>query len=821
MSLGGKVSFGTLGRLVAAGAATYAGARLGHPALGVALATVATSYFVNRANAVEGQFEEDSRASKNHHLQLALAGAFRITLKQLEKQLEPLHPEHKPLFDAWEALLDAALDQPLTLLPAIVPAEFDPLLDAANPFTDQNGAFEEAESLLRFWLAYRRAFDRTGSYPAVPPSTLPDLPADLRESLRTQFLPEFQKAFANLLAQNDSAYARRAFERRHLQELVAASRKHTAILERLDSQLLLARLRPPDPWDERRELEILRAENRAIPVVGREQDLAGLHAWLKSSAPVSCRILTGPAGAGKTRLAIQFLEELDGSSWDAGFLRGPGLADLWTRRWGQPTVAIVDYAATAAESLKTWLGQLADQQPAHPLRVLLLERDANPESGWLRRLLDHTSAGHRIASLLDPPLPQRVTPLADVQARRQILEATLKKLGAKPDLPPPGSDWDFDRRLAESRWEDPLYLMMAAVVARQPGGLPGALSLARTDLAFRLADRELDRVRKFLSPGEPAEAAQLLTHLAGIVTACRSLERADLIAIAKEESGALGWDFPGGARVAASRVADALNRQGRPAPIEPDIIGEAALLRCFGGENSREGTEALVRAARRADHRHAPEVCFAITRTCQDFAGDECQEPLDWVEALIRTGESDDLGLLLELEDQMPHDTLVLRERAARVDELLLTRFTQLQGISPSEENQSKCGGLANNLSLRLSALGRREEALAQAEEAVRIYRQLAQQRPDVFLPDLARFLATRGEIIAADRPGEATEPLAGAIRLLTPFFSRLPQAHAPLMRWICDLYNQAAQSAGIAPDPNLLAPVIAVFEKIESSGQP
>ena len=126
-----------------------------------------------------------------------------------------------------------------------------------------------------------------------------------------------------------------------------------------------------------------------------------------------------------------------------------------------------------------------------------------------------------------------------------------------------------------------------------------------------------------------------------------------------------------------------------------------------------------------------------------------------------------------------------------------------------------------NNLANRLRDLGRREEALAQAEEAVRIYRQLAQQRPDVFLPDLARFLATRGEIIAADRPGEATEPLAGAIRLLTPFFSRLPQAHAPLMRWICDLYNQAAQSAGIAPDPNLLAPVIAVFEKIESSGQP
>ena len=901
MPLGGRFSLGALGRLVAAGAAAYAGAQSGDPALAVALATVAFNYLVNRASAVEGKFEEDIPASNSHHLQLALAGALRIALKELQ----PLHPAHKPLFEAWEALLDAALEQPVTLLPAIIPAEFDPLLDAANPFTDQIATFKDAEPLLRFWLAYQRAFERTKSYPAVPPSRLPKLPADLHQSLRTLFLPEFQKAFANLLLKNDSAYARRAFERRHLE-------KQTAILERLDSQLLLplVPLRPPDPLDKARELEILRAENRAIPVIGRETDLAGLHAWLASPAAVSCRILTGPAGAGKTRLAIQFLEELDRSDWAAGFLRESGLVDLPQRRWERPTLAIVDYAATAAGTLKTWLGHLADRQPAHPLRVLLLEREANPESGWLRLLLDHTSTGHRIASLLDPPAPQRVTPLADVQLRRQILEATLKRLGAKADLPPRGSDWLFDQRLAEPRWEDPLYLMIAALVARQSGGLPQALSLTRTDLAFRLADRELDRVRKFLPSGAPAEAAQLLTHLAGIVTACRSLEPADLVPIAKEESTVLGLEFPGGARVAAGRIAEALNRQGKPAPIEPDIIGEAILLRSFGGENLQEGTQTLVRAARRADHRHASNVCFAITRTSQDFASDDCQDPLDWVEAFIRTGAADDLGLLLELESQMPRDTLVLRERAARVDQLLLARFTQLQGISPSEETQGTCARLANNLSVRLSDLGRREEALAQAEEAVRIYGQLAQQRPDAFLPDLAmslnnlanrlsalgrreealaqaeeavriyeqlaqqrpdaflpdlamslnnlanmlsalgrreealaqageavriygqlaqqrpdaflpdlaRSLAVCGNIIAADRPREAMEPLAEAIRLLTPLFSRLPQAHAPLMRYICGVYIQAAQSADIAPDITLLAPLIAVFEKLESS---
>jgi len=122
-----------------------------------------------------------------------------------------------------------------------------------------------------------------------------------------------------------------------------------------------------------------------------------------------------------------------------------------------------------------------------------------------------------------------------------------------------------------------------------------------------------------------------------------------------------------------------------------------------------------------------------------------------------------------------------------------------------------------NNLAAVLSDLGRREEALAPSEEAVRIRRQLAQQQPDAFLPDLARSLAVHGRALLEERPAEAMEPLAEAIRLLTPFFSRLPQAHAPLMQGLCSVYLQAAQSANLAPDNALLGPVAAIFEKLGS----
>jgi hypothetical protein len=46
---------------------------------------------------------------------------------------------------------------------------------------------------------------------------------------------------------------------------------------------------------------------------------------------------------------------------------------------------------------------------------------------------------------------------------------------------------------------------------------------------------------------------------------------------------------------------------------------------------------------------------------------------------------------------------------------------------------------------IRLSDLGRREDALAASQEAVDIRRRLAQTRPDAFLPDLATSLNNLG----------------------------------------------------------------------------
>ena len=58
-----------------------------------------------------------------------------------------------------------------------------------------------------------------------------------------------------------------------------------------------------------------------------------------------------------------------------------------------------------------------------------------------------------------------------------------------------------------------------------------------------------------------------------------------------------------------------------------------------------------------------------------------------------------------------------------------------------------------NNLGNRLSDLGRREDALAAAQEAVDIRRRLAAERPDAFLPDLATSLNNLGDRSERPRP--------------------------------------------------------------------
>ena len=111
-----------------------------------------------------------------------------------------------------------------------------------------------------------------------------------------------------------------------------------------------------------------------------------------------------------------------------------------------------------------------------------------------------------------------------------------------------------------------------------------------------------------------------------------------------------------------------------------------------------------------------------------------------------------------------------------------------------------------NNLSVHLSNLGRREEALAASQEAVDIYRRLAETRPDAFLPDLARSLDTLGNTLAsAGRHQEAAAARLEGLTLIATLVERRPQAFGHLARALYGGYLESCERTGAEPNSALV----------------
>ncbi len=109
------------------------------------------------------------------------------------------------------------------------------------------------------------------------------------------------------------------------------------------------------------EIDLLSPYSRSIPLVGRREEREKLRAWLARDKPISVRVLTGRAGAGKTRFALELCDELFIEGWAAGFVESGELSRFYDRQnladwgWGRPTLIVIDYAAIHAERLNDWL----------------------------------------------------------------------------------------------------------------------------------------------------------------------------------------------------------------------------------------------------------------------------------------------------------------------------------------------------------------------------------------------------------------------------------------------------------------------------------
>ena len=562
------------------------------------------------------------------------------------------------------------------------------------------------------------------------------------------------------------------------------------------------------------EIDVIRPFTRSIDLVGREMELDDLRGWLHKETPISVRVLTANAGYGKTRLALELIEEMVSQGWHAGFLTRAELTRFRKQRdlagwgWNVPILAVVDYASASARDLHAWLKELADNaiwdnaeaRNGRPLRLLLLERQAERGSGWWAEVFGRGDDAAVLEKLADPSEPVALRPLDDAGQRRAILTKTLVSLGSTVTLPAVGDDSDFDRRLTELTWAGvPLLLMLAAATAAREG-FGQVLAMGSGNLAFSVAETEMARILKVVeSQNVSTSLVPLVRHVTAVATLRQGLTSEVAREMIEQESEELGYNLPNGSAALRDALAMALpNDGGGIASVEPDMIGEALLLDVWKDDN----THALP-AISRAYATDPDAVAKTIIRTCQDYVIRGHRHPLNWLER-IRT-DNTDLYALIHLSSMMPKHTLELREIAAGLDKAIvakayppvgdlrgLRQFTiladSLHNLSNSffnlgeRENalatieeavsldreltrvlpdvgRPKLATSLNSLSNRLSDLGQRENALAAVEEAVKISRDLATSRHDAFRPELANCL--NGQSICLHNLGRYEEALA------------------------------------------------------------
>ncbi|MDG4834798.1 tetratricopeptide repeat protein [Solwaraspora sp. WMMD1047] len=120
------------------------------------------------------------------------------------------------------------------------------------------------------------------------------------------------------------------------------------------------------------------------------------------------------------------------------------------------------------------------------------------------------------------------------------------------------------------------------------------------------------------------------------------------------------------------------------------------------------------------------------------------------------------------------------REQALAPAEEATGIYRRLAKVNPDAYLPDLAASL-NNLGMILSVLGRREQALAPAEESTGIYRRLAKVNPDAHLPNLAASLHNLGMILSVlGRREQALAPAEEAVTIRRRLAEANPDAHLP-----------------------------------------
>ena len=459
-----------------------------------------------------------------------------------------------------------------------------------------------------------------------------------------------------------------------------------------------------------RPSQLLRAEARTARFRARAAELDRLTAWC-AGAGVRTHLVSGPAGAGKSRLALELADRLAATGeWDVEFLAPSPRLPVSGRR---PLLVVADDAETRQEQVAGIIRAANADPVAAPIRVLLLAR--TPDN-WRDELQSGVTTREELAAQDNP----RSWHADAVRDAADDYAGTLTAMGFP--CPPP----------------DRLFLAGLTDAPDLPGALQASVLAGLLGLTGRAEDQllrhELACLQRASDEHElalPAEAVQ--GAVATAILCGAASENAALTALG---------------HIPALRNADIRIRTARwlrdlyppaearpspywawslPDPLTEELIAAVVTPRFLMGmlmETTQEqDRRALTVLARAAATRPGLRLCLAellsVLPGLSPVAVDVALSggyPAPLAEALTSLAQNS--ALPAELLEAVPAGSTVLGEFPVLLAESLVEVYERRAETHP----ESGPRGLAKmliELAGRLADLGRADQALAVAQRAV------------------------------------------------------------------------------------------------------
>ena len=504
------------------------------------------------------------------------------------------------------------------------------------------------------------------------------------------------------------------------------------------------------PWHDLQEdpsiFALLSWHTRTSEFKGRDEELAELLSWAKDSRRISVKFITGPGGAGKSRLAAEFATMLQSESWAAGFvdLRKPQTV----RGHPEGMLLIVDYPEEHRSAVKELFQALAKLQNVKRLRVLFLTRQQI--SNWKDDIQDA-----RVESLTDMK-PIRLAGLDGVHAHEVYLSAS-DKIGETLD-----SKWKPINQEALSAWldeapENDLALFIVAAAAHntlQPED--ARIKYKGPDIIKSLVQREMSRLRN-LAASRNIPDRYLFARLLAIATIAGDIpsDRLDGM-LAQTASQELPDHFD-----ATCEFQNAgLMVDRRIQAVKPDIVAAAFVVDVLS--RKPEIAPELIWLALNEDINGGMQRLSRLSYDAEVVLGLHQYRLSRWLAEAVKDN----------LERARTLESFVSKEPPIGLLDVAIVTW---QTLLPATKKESEKARILNNLSVGLFSVGDRNGAIATILKAVEIRERLADANPETFEPDLAGSLNNLGNGYA--ELGKREEAL-DACKRAVGIYERLANAH-------------------------------------------